>query len=1563
MDVFDLAAKISLDTGPFAHSLGEAKDQMLSFKDVFKANIASDIVQKGFNGIVAGTKAVVGGLKNLVDQSQQSYGDFQQMVGGVQKLYGNMGKSWKQYSAMTGDSSAKAKANFKDLEKAQNLVLKNADKAYQTSGMSANSYMETATQFSASLISSLGGDTVKAAKQTDIAMRAISDNFNTFGGNIEDVTNAFKGFSKQNYTMLDNLKLGYGGTKTEMQRLIKDANEWGKANGEASNLSINSFSDVVTAIEQIQEKQQIAGTTAREASTTLQGSMGQMKAAWENLKTALADPDADLGKKVDQLVETITGRTATVEDVAVGAATNVGDHINGYLDNLLPVISKAIDGIANLISNAAPIIAEQIPNIIEKLVPPLLTALGSLADAVITNLPTIVKSIEDALSESFGAIGDPSKLAEKATEIISGLAGAITAVIPNLISVGAEILTALIQGITDNSQALLSGAAEIITALGNGIIQNLPQITEAAVEFIQAFTQYITDNKDKIQSGIVALVGAITDSITELAPELADAALAIVTALGGGLIQSIPEIVEKLPEFVSGVFGAIGDAFTNGSNSDKAAIALALTPIISGGIGDAISGIKDVKELGGKFSKVFGKIFGGDNLTGGEAMAKTLGSAFDPEKASGIEKFATAIGNLGSKIGGGVLTGLQNLGGLMTGTVLPAIGKGFALLGPYLPLIAGIAAAIVGIILVIKNWDKIQKALLQTWDTIKTKAGEVFGGIKDTISGAWDKVKSATTEKWAKIKGEVEKNGGGIKGVIKTAAKGYLKPWKAGFEALNKASGGKLGEAVRGVERNLKVMKAKFKAHNAAMKVIAKGLVKKVKEGWSGIKEAGGNFVKGLWKGINDKVGWITEKVKGFGKKVLKGLKDFFKIKSPSRVMRDEVGVYLAEGVAAGIKKGEKTAVKAARNLANNVLKESKKLAKKAQEEAEKGAKKAAEKTAKRIKKASTTKAAKATAKKVTTSDPASKQLLSAAEKDLKTYQSKHKTNEKFEAAYWAEILKNAKKGSDEYKKIQQNYNKALSSIADERLQKYQDFANNYAALHNGVEMTTKEQMDFWKTARSDFKKGSKQWIEVENNFISARKTFNEGVKSAFETFKSSMNDAKSNLVSSLQSISDSIDQQGETLRNSLGNWYEKFDSGDPVSAAALWDAQKSQKDAEEMGSQMLEQIRGVIGEDSPFFKTLQDMGYKEGVEYYKALLSMGPEGLKAYAEGEDELLQKNKETAKILNADDIAKKRADAINEYMKSYTEADKTLAKSLTDLGTSIDKTDGKYRKLFDTIINGYTDTLSTIGQGMSGDFSKQGTKEQDASSLINKILPSPEEIEKSSETLKTAIAGIYTTALPSEDNEDSAEAVEAMNSYVTTSAQGVADIVTGKASETTEQMMALFDDFNSKAKTKLDSIATMMHTSGVHMMESLISGMQSKLAELQAVVNEIASIVQANLGFSEPKEGPLSNFHTYAPDMMDLFASGIKENGYKISDAFDETLGLNQPTDYGTYTVQADPNSTSQAGVNQILSTLNRYLPQLGNQSIYLDGRTLVGSTASRMNEELAYVNQRRAGAFA
>lgn len=260
--------------------------------------------------IAGATVAAGAGAVAIGKAAMDSYASYEQMVGGVDKLFGDASGKLQQYAAQ----------------------------AYQTSGMSANQYMEQATSFSAALINSLGGDTARAADMADVAMRAMSDNVNVFGSNAEDVQNAIMGISRQNYTMIDNLKLGYAGTKQGMEQLIADANAWGAANGEASDLSIDSFADCVQAIQQVQEAQGIAGTTAKEAAGTIEGSVNMAKAAWQNWLTALADENADLSGLTDQLI-------ASIETVASNVVPRLGIIAGRIMAALPDVIGRVVNEI------------------------------------------------------------------------------------------------------------------------------------------------------------------------------------------------------------------------------------------------------------------------------------------------------------------------------------------------------------------------------------------------------------------------------------------------------------------------------------------------------------------------------------------------------------------------------------------------------------------------------------------------------------------------------------------------------------------------------------------------------------------------------------------------------------------------------------------------------------------------------------------------------------------------------------------------------------------------------------------------------------------------------------------------------------------------------------------------------------------------------------------------------------------------------------------------------------------------------------------------------------------
>lgn len=345
MNLLDLFVKISVDTSEVDKNLGDTKEKALSFGDVLKANIAGQ-------AIVAGVKAVAGAVKNIGEAAIQSYGEYEQLVGGVETLFKSSADTVMQYAA----------------------------NAYQTAGMSANEYMTTVTAFSASLLQSMGNDTDAAAEKANLAITDMSDNANKMGTDMQSIQNAYQGFAKQNYTMLDNLKLGYGGTKEEMQRLLDDANALNAAQGNYTNYTISSYADIVDAIHTVQTEMGITGTTQLEASTTIQGSIASMKAAYDNFITGLGDENADMA----ELTTNLLGSTVTVAE------------------NLLPVVEKILENIGVVVQEKGPEMiekfvgyaVEKLPQVIELGMKMVLAIVSGLAD----NLPQIVRSVLDMMA-------------------------------------------------------------------------------------------------------------------------------------------------------------------------------------------------------------------------------------------------------------------------------------------------------------------------------------------------------------------------------------------------------------------------------------------------------------------------------------------------------------------------------------------------------------------------------------------------------------------------------------------------------------------------------------------------------------------------------------------------------------------------------------------------------------------------------------------------------------------------------------------------------------------------------------------------------------------------------------------------------------------------------------------------------------------------------------------------------------------------------------------------------------------------------------------------------------
>lgn len=347
MNLLDLFVKISVDDGDVDKGFSETSSKVETLAGKLKGGLATAAKIGGAAIAAAGAAAVA-----ITKQAVENYGEYEQLVGGVETLFKSSADTVMQY----------------------------AKNAYQTAGMSANEYMTTVTAFSASLLQSMGGDTAAAAEKANLAITDMSDNANKMGSSMESIQYAYSGFAKQNYTMLDNLKLGYGGTKEEMQRLLDDANALNAAQGNYTNYTINSYADIVDAIHTVQTEMGITGTTQLEASTTIQGSIASMKAAYENFITGLGDENADMA----ELITNLLGSTVTVAE------------------NLLPVVERILENIGVVVQEKGPEMiekfvgyaVEKLPQVIELGMKMVLAIVSGLAD----NLPQIVRSVLDMMA-------------------------------------------------------------------------------------------------------------------------------------------------------------------------------------------------------------------------------------------------------------------------------------------------------------------------------------------------------------------------------------------------------------------------------------------------------------------------------------------------------------------------------------------------------------------------------------------------------------------------------------------------------------------------------------------------------------------------------------------------------------------------------------------------------------------------------------------------------------------------------------------------------------------------------------------------------------------------------------------------------------------------------------------------------------------------------------------------------------------------------------------------------------------------------------------------------------
>lgn len=684
-----IVLNMNLNASGFARGIksviGSVKNMNESMKDATNSASKMSSVMKGIGssaikvgkGLAVAGAAAATAVTALVSKSVGAFADYEQLTGGVETLFGAGGRSVEEYAQSVGKSVSDIQGKYDSLMSAQNVVLENANKAYMTAGMSANEYMDTVTGFSASLISSLGGDTNKAADYANSALVDMSDNANKMGTDMESIKNAYQGFAKQNYTMLDNLKLGYGGTQEEMKRLLSDAE---KLTGQRYDIS--SFADITQAIHAIQTQMDITGTTAKEASTTISGSWGSLKAAFQNVLVGLTTGGDMFDQSLDALINT---------------AVTFGQ-------NIIPAIKGALSGVGYLIEGLAPVIGETIPPLINDLAPTLANSAVSLISSLVNGLTQNATQFSECLSNI----------------IIVAVAG-ISTVVPQLLDAASKIVSNLMQVLTNSMPQIVNGAVTLIEGLVNGLVNNIPLLIMGAVQLVTSLANGLIENLPRIIDAGVNLITGIVSASYSMMPQIIQNGMQLVVNLAVGLVRAIPQLIAALPR----ITGAIVKGFKSVNWFD---LGLQLIKSIW-------EGIKSIgSEMWNGVKEKTSELWGGVKNVVSEKL-NNIKSTYDAHGRGLKGATFAAIEGVKEYYRTGYDAINQLTGGKLGEVVNKVSEKMEAVKGKFSEAFGNVKNTVMTIFENIKNGitEKISAAV--------NKVKEIFGSIAEKVSDVWGKIK------------------------------------------------------------------------------------------------------------------------------------------------------------------------------------------------------------------------------------------------------------------------------------------------------------------------------------------------------------------------------------------------------------------------------------------------------------------------------------------------------------------------------------------------------------------------------------------------------------------------------------------------------------------------------------------------------------------------------------------------------------------------------------------------------------------------------------------------------
>ena len=747
MELFRLLGTIAINNEAANTALDETSEKAegshSKISDAF-AKIGSAAVKVG-KVVATGLAVCATAIATLATQSLQSYADYEQLVGGVETLFGAGGQSLEEYAASVGKTVDEVRGEYADLMQAQGMVLDDARNAYKTAGMSANEYMETVTSFSAALIQSLDGDTAAAADKANQAITDMADNANKMGSSMESIQNAYQGFAKQNYTMLDNLKLGYGGTKEEMQRLLKDAEAIS-----GIHYDISSYADVVDAIHVIQDEMGIAGTTAKEASETISGSVSSMKSAWSNLVAGLGDENANLNGLIDQFIE-----SAMVA-----------------LDNIMPRLEVILSGISDVIAKIIPKIAAKLPGLLQSMLPSLIegatglfaglvSALPTLLQILIEQLPFIVSQLASALVSSFPLLLDAVKqLFVQIASLIFGESATIGDSVGGICDVFIDSFGSLwnsLSGIFSQIAPLFSRIAETILPM---MAESLGLIIPPLVELVQAILPVMMDAISQIVPFLLQIAEQIFPILFDVLSQLIPVFMQIAQAILPVVTQLVTQLLPVLMQIIQAILGVVQQLIPPIMQMIEAILPVIMTLI------DALITI----------------------LT---PLINLIGAIMTP-LIELIGAILTPIINLISQLVTWLAEKLKPVFEVIANVISTVLNAAFESIAPIVEGVRDFLSSAWEAIStrVSTVFNAIKSVVSKVWNAISSVVTKVVGGIRDGITTAFNKIKSVITGImdtistvisniwngiWGTIKGVVNWILGGIEGMVNGVIRGINK--------------------------------------------------------------------------------------------------------------------------------------------------------------------------------------------------------------------------------------------------------------------------------------------------------------------------------------------------------------------------------------------------------------------------------------------------------------------------------------------------------------------------------------------------------------------------------------------------------------------------------------------------------------------------------------------------------------------------------------------------------------------------------------------------------------------